>query len=221
MDDRASRNTTNALLTCGVLAGPLYVVIGSVEALARDGFDITRHSLSLLSNGDWGWVHSAMLVTTGLLTVLGAIGMRRVLRSSRQGARGALLVGLYGLGLIGAGIFRADPVNGFPPGTPEDASDVSWHGILHFTSAGIGFIGLIAACIIFARMFSAAGQSRWALYSAATGVIFLAAFVGIAAGSGQSGTALTAVNLSFGVAVVLGWAWVSAMSARLRNGSTA
>jgi hypothetical protein len=84
-------------------------------------------------------------------------------------------------------------------------------------SGGIGFIGLIAACIIFARMFSAAGQSKWALYSATTGVIFLAAFVGIAAGSQQSGAVLTFVNLSFGVAVVLAWAWVSAMAARLRN----
>jgi hypothetical protein len=70
-------------------------------------------------------------------------------------------------------------------------------------------------------MFSVAGQSKWALYSAATGVIFCAAFVGIATGSQQSGSVLTFVNLSFGAAVVLGWTWVSVIAARLRNGSSA
>jgi hypothetical protein len=41
-------------------------------------------------------------------------------------------------------------------------------------------------------------------------VVFLAAFFGIASGSKQA-----AINLAFAVAVVLGWAWVSAIAARL------
>jgi hypothetical membrane protein len=43
-----------------------------LEAVLRDGFDIRVHSLSLLANGPAGWVHSAMMIITGLLTVLGA-----------------------------------------------------------------------------------------------------------------------------------------------------
>lgn len=210
--------TTRALLACTLIAGPVYVVVGAIEALARTGFDPTRHDLSLLANGKWGWIHITLLVLTGLLTVAGAVGMRRVLRGGRGGTWGPRLVGLYVLGLIGAGVFVADPMNGFPPGTPADAGAVSWHGILHFVCGGIGFLGLIAACFVFARRFAAFGERGWAMFSAATGVLYFAAFFGIASGSQQGGAVLTFVVLAFTVAVVLGWGWVSAVSTRLLGG---
>jgi hypothetical membrane protein len=204
-----------AALACGVVAGPIYIVVGVIEMLTRPGFDPTRHDLSLMSNGDWGWIHIAMLVLTGLLTIVGAVGMRLVLRGSRGGTWGPLLVGVYGLGLIGAGFFTADPALGFPPGTPADAHAVSWHGLLHFVSGGIGFLALIAACFVFARRFAAQRLRGWAVYSVATGVLFFVAFVGIAVGSQAKGPLLTFVILAFSVAVVLGWAWISVMAARL------
>jgi len=119
------------------------------------------------------------------------------------------------LGLIGAGFFSADPALGFPPGTPADAHAISWHGALHLITGGVGFLGLIAACMVFARRFAVQKLRGWAAYSVATGVIYLAAFFGIAAGSQQQGAMLTFVNLAFSVAVVLGWAWVSALAAKL------
>jgi hypothetical protein len=217
----ASSETTKAtrtLLACGVAAGPLYVVGGSIEALARPGFDPTRHDLSLLSNGDLGWIHITLLVLTGLLTVACAIGMRRALRSGWGGTWGPLLIGIYGLGLIGAGLFVADPAGGFPPGLPASAyGTVSWHGLLHFVSGGIGFLGLIAACFVFAHRFATLGERVWAVFSVATGVFYFAAFIGIATGSQQGGALLTFVVLAFTAAVVLGWAWVTAVAARLMN----
>jgi hypothetical protein len=209
---------TKALLACGVIAGPIYVIVGSIEMLARPGFDLRRHSLSLLSNGDWGWVHIAMLIATGLLTVAGTLGMRRALRGGRGGTWGPLLLGVYGLGLVCAGIFVADPAFGFPPGTSADANAVTWHGILHIVvTGGIGFLGLIVACFVLTGRFASLGERGWVAFSAATGVFYLAAFFGIAAGSLQGGATLTFVNLAFTAAVVLGWAWVSAVAARLRN----
>jgi hypothetical protein len=143
---------TRALLACGLVAGPLYVVVGLVQMLIRDGFDIRRHALSLLSNGELGWIQISNFLLTGLLVIAAAAGMRRVLRGSRGGRWGPLLIGVYGLGLIGAGLFRADPALGFPPGLPADAyGTVSWHGMAHFVSGGIGFLALIAACFVFAR----------------------------------------------------------------------
>jgi hypothetical protein len=59
---------TKTLLACGVVAGPLYVLVSLTEALTRDGFDLARHQWSLLSNGDLGWIHIANLVVTGLVT---------------------------------------------------------------------------------------------------------------------------------------------------------
>ena len=215
--DNTSRDAklTRVLLLCGVVAGPLYVIVGVIEMLTRPGFDPTRHDLSLMSNGDWGWIHVSLLILTGLLTIAGAVGMRRVLRGGRGGTWGPLLLGIYGLGLIGAGFFTADPALGFPPGTPADAHAISWHGLLHFICGVIGFLGLIAACFVFARRFAAQRQRGWVAYSVATGVIYLAAFAGIAVGSNSVGVITTVVILAFSVAVVLGWAWVSAMSVKL------
>jgi hypothetical protein len=208
---RTPEKVTRALLACGVVAGPIYVIVGLIQMLIRDGFDIRRHALSLLANGELGWIQISNFLLTGLLVIAGAAGMRRVLRGSRGGTWGPLLIGLYGSGLIGAGIFRADPALGFPPGLPADAYDtVSWHGMLHFLSGGVGFIGLIAACFVFARRFAALGDRGWAIYSAITGVLFFAAFFGIASGSKGAG-----ITVAFAVAVVLGWAWISAMAARL------
>jgi hypothetical protein len=210
---------TKTLLACGVFAGPLYVAVGAIEAFAREGFDPTRHDLSLLANGKWGWIHVGLLVTSGLLTVLGAVGMRRVLRGSRGGTWGPLLVGLYGLGLIGAGLFVADPMNGFPSGLPAGAyGEVSLHGLLHIVFGGVGFLGLIAACFVFARRFAAQGEGGWAAFSTVTGVLYFAAFFGIAGGSQQGGAVLTLVVLAFTVAVVLAWAWLSAVAVRLLRG---
>jgi len=215
--DNTSRDAklTRVLLLCGVVAGPVYVIVGVIEMLTRPGFDPTRHDLSLMSNGDWGWIHISLLILTGLLTIAGAVGMRRVLRGGRGGTWGPLLLGIYGLGLIGAGFFTADPALGFPPGTPADAHAISWHGLLHFICGGIGFLGLIAACFVFARRFAAQRQRGWVAYSVATGVIYLAAFAGIAVGSNSVGVITTIVILAFSVAVVLGWAWVSAMAVKL------
>src|SRR5262249_5560348 len=99
-----SARGTRGLLTFGILAGPVYVVVGAIEMLARPGYDIRRHALSLLSNGEWGWVNIALFVTSGLLTIAGAIGMRAAMRGSPGGRWGPLLIGVYGLGLVSAGI---------------------------------------------------------------------------------------------------------------------
>ena len=114
----ASPAQTDRLLKCGVLAGPVYVVVGLLQVLFRDGFDIRRHALSLMSNGALGWIQVASFIVSGLLVIAAATGMRQRLHPGRAGTWGPILLGLYGLGLIGAGIFVADPMDGFPPGTP-------------------------------------------------------------------------------------------------------
>jgi Protein of unknown function (DUF998) len=212
MNQRLAAPATRALLACGVVAGPLYVLVSVTEALTRDGFDLARHSWSLLGNGDLGWVHVANLVVTGLLTVAFAVGLGRVLRPGRGGTWVPRLIGVYGLSLVGAGVFRADPAMGFPPGTPEGAAEVTWHGILHFVCGGVGFVCLVVACLLVAGRFAAEGRQGWARFSRATGVLFLAGFVAVAAGAGAAWS-----NVAFTAAVVLAWTWISALAAHLTN----
>jgi hypothetical protein len=201
---------TKVLLICGLIAGPLYIVVGMIQALTRPGFDIIRHDLSLLANGDLGWVQITNLVLSGLLVGAFAIGVRRAMRTGRGRTWGSLLLGVYGLGLIGAGFFTADPAFGFPPGTPADAHSISWLGLLHFVCGGLGFLALIAACFMLASRFAILGQRGRAAYSVATGIIFFAAFIGIASGSGQSWSVI-----GFWIGVIFAWAWVLAMAAML------
>lgn len=209
--------STRTLLRCGVVAGPVYVVVGVLQMLVRDGFDIRRHSLSIMSNGDLGWIQIANFVVTGLLVIACAIGVRRVLRGERAGTWGPRLLGAYGAGLVAAGVFVADPYDGFPPGTPPGIPvSVTWHGALHLVAATVTFLSLVAACMVFARRHRAANDRGRAAHAMATGVFFLAAFVGLLSSSGQAWIAVT-----FAVAVVLGWVWVSVTAAQLLRASPA
>jgi hypothetical protein len=122
---------------------------------------------------------------------------------------GPPLVAVCGLGLIGAGLFLADPALGFPPGTPPDAHAISWHR-LHIVSGAVGFLALIAACVVFAQRFRRRHELGWATYSLLTGLVFLAGFVGIATGSGDSATIL-----GFWLALVLAWSWLTALTLRV------
>jgi hypothetical protein len=205
---------TRSLLGYGVLAGPVYVVSGLVQALTRDGFDLTRHDLSLLANGPLGWIQITTFVVSGLMTVAAAVGMGRALRvlGGGPGATwGPRLVAGYGIGLVGAGAFVADPMNGFPPGTPDGpATTIGVGGIGHLVFGGLGFLCLVAGCLLTARHYAAQRRAGMAWFSRVTGVLFLVAFAGIA-----SGSASPVVVLGFWVAVVLAWTWLAVTSVDL------
>jgi hypothetical protein len=196
---------TKSLLGYGIIAGPLYVVVSLAQALTRDGFDVRKHAWSLLTNGDLGWIQIANFIVTGLMIVAAAAGLRRASAPGRGSTWGPLLIAAYGAGMVGAGVFRADPAQGFPAGTPETTT-ISWHGMLHFMLGGIGFVCLVAACLILASRFTRDGRPGLAWFSGITGVAFLAAFAGIASGSHGP------LTLVFVAAVLTVCAWLTAIS---------
>ena len=211
----AQRRVRQALVA-GAVAGPLYVSVGILEAVLRSGFDIRIHSLSLLANGSAGWIHSAMMVTTGLLTIIGALGLSSAQRASQRSY--AMIVGLalYGLGIATAGLLRADPAEGFPLGTPAGPPVVvTASGIGHLVAGGIGFLGLIVACLACPRRSARAGDRAWAACSAAVGVYYLVAFAGIPSRAGNP-----LINIAFTIAVALGWGWLTALCVRTLKGET-
>ncbi len=201
---------TRTLLAGGLVAGPLYLVASLAQALTRDGFDLTRHALSLLENGPLGWIQIGNFLIAGLLSIACAIGMRRMLAREPGGALGPSLVAVYGAGLVLAGVFRADPSDGFPPGTPAGQGEMSWHGMLHFASFGIGFLCLIVACFAIGRGLAALGQRRSAVFSRLCGVLMLG---GVAASFATTGT--PAAVAAVWSAVVIAWAWLAVTAARL------
>lgn len=206
-----SGSVTRALLGYGVLSGPFYLIAGLAEALTRGGFDLARHDLSLLANGRFGWVHIAVLVLTGAMVIAAATGIGRALSGRPGGRWAARLIAGFGLGMIGAGAFVADPMNGFPAGTPDGpATHPTLHGLLHIVTGGLGFLCLIAATFVLGRTFARSARPGWAWYSRATGIAFLAGFAGIA-----TGTASPAIVLGFWAAVTIAFAWLAALSIHL------
>lgn len=200
------------LLAWGVVAGPFYLALGVGQAILRDGFDLARHPLSVLANGSFGWIQTVNFLASGAMVIAAAIGVRRALAP----ASGALAwcLAAYGLGMIGAAVFPADPVDGFPPGTPlGPPTSISSTGLLHFvfgalTFASLGISGLVAAWTLRRR-----GMSVLASASLATGVAVLVGFFGgIASPVGIAG---------IWFAVVAGSAWVSLLSFSLGRSSAA
>jgi hypothetical protein len=207
-DCTPAARVTKSLLGYGVIAGPFYVVTALAQALTRNGFDLTKHSWSLLSNGALGWIQLTNFVLTGLMTVAAAVGLRRALGNDTGRTWAPRLLGAYGVCLIAAGVFRADPAQGFPVGTPDKAP-VSWHGMMHLAVGSVGFLCLIASCFVLARRFTRDGQPRLASFSRATGAVFFVAFAGIASGSHGP------VTLAFAGAVVIVCAWITTVSVHL------
>ena len=208
----ATRPGSAARLAAGVVAGPLYVAVSLAQALTRPGFDLTRHPWSALANGELGWIQVANLIVTGMLVIVFARGLRRVLVEGRASRWAPRLIALYGVGLVAAGIFRADPVAGFPVGTPAGTA-ISGHGMVHLMSGAVGFLSLTAACLLLSRRFAPTSRS-WAIWTAGAGIVFLGAFVGIASGAGSR----TSIVI-FVVAVLIIWTWFTSFALHLLRAS--
>ena len=202
-----AQRVTKSLLGYGVLAGVVFETSVLIQGLTRHGFRIARDDASLLSNGPLGWIQVTTFLLAGAMTIAAAAGLRRAM-ASRWAPR---LIAIYGAGLIGAGIFSADPAYGFGPGAPLGrATHVSWHAAGHLIAASIGFTALIAACFVVARYFSRQGRRAMAVYSWVTGVVFGAAFAGIATGSASA-----AVVVPFYAAVLAAFTWLALVSVHL------
>jgi hypothetical membrane protein len=205
---------TKSLLGYGVIAGPIYVVAVAAQEATRDGFDPTRHAASQLANGHLGWIQSVTFLLTGAMTIAAAVGMHRALGTGRGSRWASGLIGGYGAGLVAAAFFRADPSDGFPPGTPAGMAEPSWHGMAHLAVAGLGFVCLVAGCFVLGSRFARAGAPGWAWFSRLTGALFAGSFLAMASGTGGAATILV-----FTAAVVLVWAWLTAVSVKLYRGA--
>jgi len=209
---------TRTLLACGVIGGPLFVATFLVEGATRANYDPLRHPVSSLALGNSGWTQSANFIVAGLLTLAFAVGLWRALRPGKGSTWGPLLVGVWAVGLLGAGVFVTDPVSGYPPGAPDRLSGYSWHGALHDLFSGPAFVALTAACFVFSRRFAARGERVWAVYSAVSGLVFVVAFVLASAGFGQAASLVDLAGLLQRVAVAVGFGWLTLLAVHSLRG---
>ncbi|ALG10871.1 DUF998 domain-containing protein [Kibdelosporangium phytohabitans] len=154
--------TTRTLLTCGIVAAPLWAAGSLAQAATREGYSLLREPLSMLATGPLGWIQIVNFIVSGVLSILGAIGLRRVLGASWA----PRLVLINGAGMIAAGIFTMDS-----------------QPYAHMAAGTITFGCLVAACYLLGKRFGwrslAAGSALlvgdlWAMSGAPAGSLTLA-----------------------------------------------
>jgi len=198
---------TRALLICGAIAGPLFILVVLIQDYTRPDFDPRLFPLSQLSLGNWGWVQMTNFVVAGILNLLYSVGLWRKLHPGPAGTWAPILTGVYGLGLVAVGVFTTDPVTGFPPGSVA-SPEPSWHGAIHALGGLVIFVVLAVALLVFARLFVARKQRWWAVYCVVTAIAMLVLFFG-----GFPNAVLTARFLR--LATALGWGASSIIAIKL------
>jgi Protein of unknown function (DUF998) len=211
MDDRRIRQL---LLACGVIGPPLFVIVFLIEGATRLGYSAWRHPVSLLSLSDQGWMQVANFLVMGLLILAFAVGLRRALRSGRGATWGPILLAVFALALIAAGIFAADPILDYPPGVPPGTQSLV--GTIHRAASLAGFTSLALACFVLARRFAIEPGGRpWVTYSVISGSLVIIFFITSIATiildiNGSLPNAPT--GLLQRIAIIAGWAWITLLA---------
>lgn len=218
-----AEQSTRLLLAGGVVGPLLFIVVFLIEGATRPGYSAWRNYVSSLGLSNQGWEQIANFIVCGLLILGFAVGLRRVLRPGRASVWGPLLLGVFALGLVVAGLFVTDPSLGYPPGTSARGGPQTFHGTIHGLASLVAFIPLAAACFVLARRFAGDPDWKgWAPYSIASGALVAVFFVaslamGVLAENGTLPGAPT--GLLQRIAIVVGWGWIALLAARLLRGA--
>ena len=96
--------TTRFLITCGAVGPLLFILIFLIEGATRPGYSAWHNYVSSLGTSSQGWMQIANFLVCGLLTLCFAVGLRQVMHTGKGSVWGPILIGVFGLALIVAGI---------------------------------------------------------------------------------------------------------------------
>ena len=155
----------------GTVGPALFFMVLLVEGAIRPGYRPMHDTISELSLGPRGWIQTTNFLIFGILFIVFARGVRASLGRSLAARTGATVLLVIGMGVLGCGVFRAEP---WPPSSMTPA------GLLHLVCAMVLIFALLpVATGVLARAF--ATDARWRSLAPATGltaVITLALLVG-------------------------------------------
>jgi hypothetical protein len=152
----------------GVAAAILFVAVVLIEGALRPGYHPTYHTGSELELGARGWVQRANFLLMGAGGLAFAVGVYRILDT----IVGAVLLAIFGFGLMVAGAFTPDAVRGYPPGAPsEPSTKPTWRALVHAVIGGpVAFLAIFGACLTVAAHL----EGAWRLYTLLTAIAGLA-----------------------------------------------
>jgi hypothetical protein len=199
--------------------GPLlFVVVFLIEGATRPGYSAWRNYVSDLALSNQGWQQVANFIVCELLVIGFAVGLRRVLRTGTASVWGPLLLGIFGLGLVVAGLFPTDPGRDYPPGAPLNGTPTTFHGWVHGINAIPVFLILAILPFVLARRFAEEPDTvGWATYSRIVGAVIIVTFLGgnVIGPLSEHGVIPPLSGLVQRVQLVTGWTWISFTALRL------
>jgi hypothetical protein len=189
--------TAEVLLLVGMAAAIVFLAVLLVEGALREGYNPSYHTGSELELGERGWIQRTSFLQLGLGIWAFAAGVYQTTDS----VAASLLLGVFGLGSIVAGVFAPDPLRGYPPGARSArASDPSLKHKIHHAAAPIMFVAIFGACIMLAGRL----QAAWEVYTLLTAFVGLPLTVGTALAY-QRDAARTGLVQRALLVVYLGW----------------
>ncbi|RLV57194.1 DUF998 domain-containing protein [Aeromicrobium phragmitis] len=189
------------LTMLGAAASVGFLLVFTLDGWTRPGFSARRHPVSALALGPRGWLQTANFIVCGVASVIAAFGLRTVSDWT------ALAVAAAGLALIASGIWRMDPMRGYPPGAPAHVplSETSTSHRIHDV-AGMGVFGALPIAALLTALADVDPWLRW--YSVVTAVV-TAILLGV------FGTAWERDTPNAGawqrLLIVAGWSWLTVL----------
>ena len=209
---------TRFLIAGGAIGSLLFIIVFLIEGATRPGYSAWPNFVSSLSLSDQGWMQIANFLMCGLLTLGFAIGLRQVFRTGRSSVWGPILLGVFSLALIVAGLFATDPSLGYPVGT-HSSGPQTLHGIIHGIAGLITFSSLAIAGFVMARRFAGDPNWKgWALYSTITGTLVAVFFIASTVVSALDENGVlpgSPTGLLQRIAIIVGWSWIALLAMRL------
>jgi hypothetical membrane protein len=209
---------TRLLIAGGAIGPLLFIIVLLIEGATRPGYSAWHHYGSTLSLGPGGWVQITNFIVCGLLTLCFAIGLRQVFRTGKGAVWGPILLGVFGVALIVAGVFVTDPSQGYPPGTHTSGLQ-TLHGTIHGIAGLVTFGSLAIAIFVLARRFAGDPHWKgWALYSLVTGVLVAVSFIAATVVSALDESGVfpgSPTGLVQRIGIIAGWVWIALLAIRL------
>jgi hypothetical membrane protein len=198
------------LLYAGIVGPLAFIAVFLLEGFTRPGYSQWRHYVSQLATGPGGWMQVVNFVVCGSLVFLFAIALRKAIKGTRGAIGGPVLIGVFGIDLIVAGVFSTDPALGYPIGAVQVHTA---HGMIHGLAGLVAFTSLPAAAFVMAWHFGAQlGGRRWTLYSAAIGALIIVMFIAMTTTSALDGVGRwpnAPTGLLQRIAIIGGWTWIA------------
>src|SRR4026209_237200 len=206
---------TRLLLICGTLAGPFFTILWFITGLNRANYDPLRHPISSLAIGESGWTQVTNFIITGVLTLALAFGLRSALGSRGGSKWGMIWMTAIGIGFLGAALFVADAMNGYPPGTSLLLMQPTVVGRLHRLFSALVFFGIPGADFSLGGLFAKNGERTWATYSRGTAIAFIAMFVLTSIGFAQVEPLVKYAGLLQRITLLIGLTWMTVLPLHL------